>query len=64
MKWTPLNEETPIADGVYLITIQYQKLKLTTKAFFGRSSWYIANNNGVENISQYVIAWMPLPEPF
>ncbi len=67
-EWIPVSERLPEKDGSYLVCMSwhYQKMDVLTWA----DGWNCARNlNGKVNRKSeipgaYILAWMPLPEPY
>lgn len=68
MVWIPVSERLPEKDGSYLVCMSwhFQKMDVLTWA----DGWNCTRNiNGKVNrkseiLGAYIIAWMPLPEPY
>jgi hypothetical protein len=55
-KWTPVIEELPKKDGLYLVSVKNDHLRR-----YSKTCWYSDKNWFAR---QDVVAWMPLPEPY
>jgi hypothetical protein len=55
-KWTPVIEEPPKKDGLYLVSVKNDHLRR-----YSKTCWYSDKNWFAR---QDVVAWMPLPEPY
>lgn len=55
-KWTPVTEELPKKDGLYLVSVKNDHLRR-----YSKTCWYSDKNWFAR---QDVVAWMPLPEPY
>lgn len=68
--WIPVSEKQPSQTGEYLVTVEYDGGVTFTDKFgytpTADGGWYDPEEPNQTHIdwNKYVIAWMPLPEPY
>ena len=69
-KWIPCSERLPAQTGEYLVTVSWEENPTWTDKFgytpTNDGGWYDPEEPNQININwnDYVVAWMPLPEPY
>ena len=65
-QWIPCDERLPMQTGEYLVTVHYRNWGYFVDVFGYTPTvygWYDPDNTDFD-WSPYVIAWMPLPDPW
>jgi hypothetical protein len=64
-KWIPTTERLPDNNQTeYLVTYKRKGKLWINIGFCDDGDWYLYSNDEGPNWEPYVIAWMPLPEPY
>lgn len=59
-EWIPVTERLPETHGLYMVT--FDNGNVYVARYDG--GWYTIDSYGLLSMSSYVVAWMPLPEPY
>ena len=69
--WIPVSERLPKSNGVYVVSRWFsdgeESAILTDANYYdGNGDWYDDNriNWGRDSVTDKIVAWMPLPEPY
>lgn len=65
--WHPYPEEKPSEEGEYLVTESScvtKEVLFVAVEYYSGDNWTDENNCRVWDISRYIRAWMPMPEPY
>lgn len=70
-KWIPVSERLPESSGVYIVSRWFSDgeesaILVDANYYDGNGDWYNDNriNWGRELVTNRIVAWMPLPEPY
>lgn len=63
-QWIPVSERLPDETGTYLVTVGNHAYPVEEAVFFAKDSYWAYVYTGSRYRDGYILAWMPLPEPY